>query len=138
MVEKHEVSKDFRKQVLGYGLTTAEIIYRRPDRRWLLQTYVWQDYDTFPNFPALKDFLAFWETKLEGPLFAVTVAHSKLIKPAELRAVDGVFRLHQGGERRFGVSRSRRGNSLADHFFIFKEAPSKVVTMACISPSLVM
>ena len=44
--------------------------------------------------PALKDFLAFWETRLEGPLFAVTVAHSKLIKPAELRAVDGVFRLH--------------------------------------------
>jgi uncharacterized protein Usg len=27
-------------------------------------------------------------------LFSVTVAHSKLIKPAELRAVDGVFRLH--------------------------------------------
>jgi len=32
----------------------------------------------------------------------------------------------------------RRCNSLADHFFIFKAAPSKVVTMACISPSLVM
>jgi len=45
MVEKDEVSKDFRKQVLGYGLTTAEIVYRRPDRHWLLQTYVWQDYD---------------------------------------------------------------------------------------------
>ena len=43
MVEKDAVSKDFRKQVLGYGLTTAEIVYRRPDRRWLLQTYVWQD-----------------------------------------------------------------------------------------------
>ena len=28
----------------------------------------------FPNFPALKDFLAFWEKSLEGPLFAVTVA----------------------------------------------------------------
>jgi uncharacterized protein Usg len=27
MVEKDEVSKDFRKQVLGYGLTTAEIVY---------------------------------------------------------------------------------------------------------------
>jgi uncharacterized protein Usg len=82
MVEKDVVSKDFRKQVLGYGLTTAEIVYRRPDRHWLLQTYVWQDYDMFPNFPALKDFLAFWEKSLEGPLFAVTVAHSKLIKPA--------------------------------------------------------
>jgi uncharacterized protein Usg len=89
MVEKDEVSKDFRKQLLGYGLTTAEIVYRRPDRRWLLQTYVWQNYDMFP-----KDFLAFWEKSLEGPLFAVTVAHSKLIKPAELHAVDGIFRLH--------------------------------------------
>src|SRR5258705_10697222 len=94
MVENDAVSKDFRKQVLGFGLTTAEIVYRRPDRHWLLQTYVWQDYDLFPNFPALQDFLAFWQQKLEGPLFAVTVAHSKLIKPAELRAVDGVFRLH--------------------------------------------
>ena len=76
MVEKDAVSKDFRKQVLGYGLTTAEIVYRRPDRHWLLQTYVWQDYDMFPNFPALQDFLAFWQQKLEGPLFAVTVAHA--------------------------------------------------------------
>jgi uncharacterized protein Usg len=87
-------SDDFKKQVRGYGLTTAEILYRHPDRPWLLQTYVWQNYDLFPKFPALKDFLAFWQEKLDGPLFSVTVAHSKLIKPAELRAVDGVFRLH--------------------------------------------
>jgi uncharacterized protein Usg len=94
MVEKDAVSKDFRKQILGHGLTTAEIVYRRPDGPWLLQTYVWQDYDMFPNFPALKDFLAFWENSLEGPLFAVTIAHSKLIKAAELQAIDRVFRLH--------------------------------------------
>jgi uncharacterized protein Usg len=94
MVEKDAVSRDFRKQVLGYGLTTAEIVYRRPDRHWLLQTYVWQNYDLFPDFPALKDFLAFWETTLDGPLFAVAVAHSKLIKPAELHKIDGVLLLH--------------------------------------------
>jgi uncharacterized protein Usg len=69
------------------------IIYRRPYRHWLLQTHVWQDYDMFPNFPALQDFLAFWQEKLEGPLFSVTLAHSELIKPAELRSVEGVFRL---------------------------------------------
>ena len=92
--EDEMVSKDFRKQVSGYGLTTAHILYRRPDHRWLLQSYVWQNYDLFPKFPALKDFLAFWQEKLDGPLFSVTVAHSKLIKPAELRTVDGVFRLH--------------------------------------------
>jgi uncharacterized protein Usg len=72
MAEKDAVSKDFRKQVLGYGLTTAQILYRMPDHPSLLQTYVWQDYDLFPTFPALKDFLAFWEKSLEGPLFAVT------------------------------------------------------------------
>jgi uncharacterized protein Usg len=87
-------SEDFRKQVLGYGLTTAQILYRMPDHPSLLQTYVWQNYDLFPKFPALTDFLAFWQEKLDGPVYSVTVAHSRLIKPAELRAIDGVFRLH--------------------------------------------
>jgi uncharacterized protein Usg len=87
-------SEDFRKQVLGCGLTTAHILYRMPDHRSLLQTYVWQNYDLFPKFPALQDFLAFWQEKLDGPLYSVTVAHSRLIKPAELRAIDGIFRLH--------------------------------------------
>jgi uncharacterized protein Usg len=59
MVKKDAVSNDFRKQVLGYGLTIAQIVYRRPDRRWLLQSYVRQVYDLFPNFPALRHFLAF-------------------------------------------------------------------------------
>ena len=87
-------SKDFQKQLSGYGLTTAEILYRRPDHSWLLQTYVWQNYDLFPKFPELQRFLAFWVAKLEGPLHSVTVAHSRLIKPAELRAIGGEFRLH--------------------------------------------
>ena len=88
------VSDDFRKQVLGYGLTTAQILYRLPDHPSLLQTYVWQNYDLFPKFPALKDFLAFWQEKLEGPLHSVTVAHARLIKSAEIKAIDGEFRLH--------------------------------------------
>ena len=88
------VSDDFRKQVLGYGLTTAQILYRMPDHRSLLQTYVWQNYDLFPKFPELQRFLAFWVEKLEGPLHSVMVAHSRLIKPAELRAIGSEFRLH--------------------------------------------
>jgi uncharacterized protein Usg len=88
------VSADFQRQVQGYGLTTAEILYRRPDHRWLLQAYVWQDYDLCPEFPELNRFLAFWQEKLDGPLHSVMVAHSKLIKPAEIKPVDGVFRLH--------------------------------------------
>jgi uncharacterized protein Usg len=94
MVSRVGVSEDFRKQVLGYGLTTAQILYRMPDHRSLLQTYVWQNYDLFPKFPELQRFLAFWMEKLEGPLHSVVVAHSRLIKPAELKAIDGEFRLH--------------------------------------------
>jgi uncharacterized protein Usg len=85
--------EDFRRQLEGYGLTTARILYRRPDHLWLLQTYIWQDYDLHPNFPELHRFLAFWREKLEGPLHSVLVAHARLIKPAEIRAVDGEFRL---------------------------------------------
>ena len=88
------VSSDFQKQVAGYGLTTAEILYRRPDHNWLLQTYVWQEYDLCPNFPELQGFLRFWQRSLEGILHSVTVAHSRLIKPAELTAIDGEFRMH--------------------------------------------
>jgi uncharacterized protein Usg len=88
------VSQDFHRQLMGYGLTTARILYRRPDHPWLLQTYIWQEYDLCPDFPALQGFLGFWQKQLDGALHSVMVAHSKLIRPAELRAVDGVFRLH--------------------------------------------
>ena len=94
MVSQGFVSDDFRKQVNGFGLTTAHILYRRPDHRWLLQSYVWQAYDLFPEFPELQRFLAFWQEKLEGPLHSVQVAHCKLIKPADLKAINGEFRLH--------------------------------------------
>ena len=85
---------DFRRQLGGYGLTTAEILYRRPDHPWLLQTYVWQDYDLCPKFPTLRKFLLFWQNKLEGTVHSVKVAHSALIKPAEFRAIGSEFRLH--------------------------------------------
>ena len=87
-------SSDFRRQLAGYGLTTAHILYRRPDHPWLLQSYVWQEYDLCPKFPELQHFLEFWREQLDGALYSVTVAHSGLIKPAELKAVDGLLRLH--------------------------------------------
>lgn len=39
------VSREFRMQMDGYGLTTAEIHYHMPDHPSLLQLYVWQEYD---------------------------------------------------------------------------------------------
>jgi uncharacterized protein Usg len=42
----------------------------------------------------LLKFLDFWKRELDGPLHSVTVAHSRLIKPAEFQTVDGVLTLH--------------------------------------------
>jgi uncharacterized protein Usg len=88
------VSTAFMRQLDGYGLTTATILYHMPDHKHVLQTYVWQEYDLAPRFPVLLQFLDFWKRELEGPLHSVTVAHSRLIKPAEIKAVDGVLTLH--------------------------------------------
>ncbi|MEO8114087.1 MAG: usg protein [Phenylobacterium sp.] len=87
-------SPEFRRQLEGYGLTTAEIVYRLPDHLTILQSYIWQDYDLFPDFPVLKKFLAFWEKTLDGPLFKVTIGHCRLIKPAEIKALGAEFKLH--------------------------------------------
>jgi uncharacterized protein Usg len=93
-IETNKVSPDFIKQLAGYGLATARILYHVPDHPRLLQTYIWQDYDLAPEFPILIKFLGFWREKLDGPLHSVVVGHSKLIKPAEIKTLDGEFLLH--------------------------------------------
>jgi uncharacterized protein Usg len=86
--------RDFRAQLAGYSLTTAEILYRMPDHPSLLQSFIWQEYDVHPRFPRLRDFLQFWSSHLDGQLYRVTVAHRKLITPAEIRLVAGDYCLH--------------------------------------------
>jgi uncharacterized protein Usg len=88
------VSKDFIRQMEGYGLTTASILYRMPDHPTFLQTYIWQEYDLAPKFPVLLEFLDFWQRELAGPLHSVTVAHAHLIRPAEFRIVEGEINIH--------------------------------------------
>ena len=88
------VSEDFLRQLAGWGLTTAEILYRMPDHPSFLQSYIWQEYDSAPSFPILKKFLTFWREKLDGPLYAVRIGHERLIRPAEIRAIGAEFRLN--------------------------------------------
>jgi uncharacterized protein Usg len=81
------------KQLEGYRLTTAEILYHMPDHPGLLQTYVWQELDLAPRFPILRRFLAFWQRELDGKLHSVRVASTGLIRPTGLRAAHE-FRLN--------------------------------------------
>ena len=81
-------------QLKGWSLTTAEIIYRMPDHRSLLQSYIWQEYDQAPKFPRLVKFLDFWTRNLDGPLAEVRVAYKGIVGAAEMRLVNQEWRLH--------------------------------------------
>lgn len=83
-----------KKQLDGYRLTTAEILYHLPDHPSLLQSYLWQSFDLAPRFPELQRFLDFWERNLDGKLHSVKVASVELLTPAELRHAQGCFNLH--------------------------------------------
>ena len=79
------IDTQFQKQLAGYSITTAEILYRMPDYRSIIQEFIWQDYDLHPHFPKLHGFLEFWQKNLDGPLYKVRVAHSRLLSAREVR-----------------------------------------------------
>lgn len=85
------MAHDMELQLKGYGLTTAEILYRLPDRPSILQSYIWQHYDLAPHFPEMKNFLKFWQEKLDGPLHSVRYVHRKLISASDWQALRGEF-----------------------------------------------
>lgn len=82
------------RQLRGYRLTTAEILYHMPDHPGILQTFSIQRYDLAPDYPELKRFLAFWETEIEAKIHSVRVATRALIGGAEVRVVRSAGFLH--------------------------------------------
>jgi uncharacterized protein Usg len=88
------MDRSFIAQLDNYRLTTAEILYWMPDHRHVLQSFVWQNLDLAPKFPALTKFLDFWEHNLDGKVHRVRVANAQLIKPAEFRFSNGLYALH--------------------------------------------
>lgn len=82
------------RQLEGYRLATAEIVYRMPDYPDLLQTFIWQHYDLAPEFPELRRFLDFWTRNLDGALHSVRVMRAGIVQPCEFRAVEQSYALH--------------------------------------------
>ncbi len=83
-----------RKQLKDHRLTTAEILYHIPDHPALLQSYLWQDYDTAPHYPVLRRFLDFWQRELDGKLHSVRVARMPIIKPPSVGIASAYLTLH--------------------------------------------
>ncbi len=81
-------------QIKDFRLTTAEILYRMPDHPALLQTYLWQNLDVAPEYPALRKFLDFWETNLDGKLHSVRLAAGRSVRQASVRHASHLKSLH--------------------------------------------
>jgi uncharacterized protein Usg len=82
------------RQLNGYRLTTAEIIYHMPDHPHLLQSFTWQQLDLAPRYPELRRFLDFWDREIEAALHSVKVGATTLITPGELTHKDASLTLH--------------------------------------------
>ena len=79
------VDPQFERMLEGYGLTTAEVLYRMADHPSFLQTFSWQFEDLAPDYPRLKRFLDHWEREIEAAIHSVRVMHAGLIAPREMR-----------------------------------------------------
>jgi uncharacterized protein Usg len=86
--------KTMKLQLEGWRLTTAEILYHLPDHPHLLQSFIWQQLDLAPRYPALRRFLDFWTHNLDGKLHSVQVVQSALISPPRWRHAAVSLSLH--------------------------------------------
>ena len=85
---------NLERQLKGYRLTTAEILYHLPDHPDLLQSFVWQTLDMAPRYPVLRKFLDYWENNIEGRLHSVRIAQRGIVSAAELRFAGAELSLH--------------------------------------------
>jgi uncharacterized protein Usg len=89
-----DLTTRMQKQLEGYRVTTAEILYHLPDHPGVLQTFIWQELDLAPRFPVLHKFLDFWEREIEGKLHSVRVGTSGVFSAREMRHASHLMHLN--------------------------------------------
>ncbi len=78
--------EEFRLQLEGWRLTTAEVLYYMPDHPTLIQSFVWQTLDLAPRYPRMRQFLDFWKAEIEAVIHSVKLASGEELAPARVRA----------------------------------------------------
>ncbi|MDX2234457.1 MAG: aspartate-semialdehyde dehydrogenase [Hyphomonadaceae bacterium] len=78
--------EEFRLQLEGWRLTTAEVLYYIPDHPTLIQSFVWQTLDLAPRYPRVRQFLDFWKAEIEAVIHSVKLASGEELAPSRVRA----------------------------------------------------
>lgn len=86
-MSKTHADSTFRSLTRHFGIATAEVLFFLPDHPHILQTFLWQTEDLFPEFPRICKFTEYWLEHIPARIHTVTVTHSLLIKKKELKVV---------------------------------------------------
>lgn len=86
--------EDIKRQLEGWRMTTAEVLYYMPDHPKLLQSFVWQTLDLAPRYPRIHKFLDFWKAEIEAVIHSVRLASGEELAPARVRAATNWVQFH--------------------------------------------
>lgn len=74
-------------------LVTLEVLYYLPDYPSILQSFIWQLNDLYPEYPKIYSFIGFWEKQIEAKINSITIIpNSNFIVP-EYRFVEAIINL---------------------------------------------
>jgi uncharacterized protein Usg len=85
---------EFRENLTGSRLLTAEVLYWMPDHPKLLQSFLWQTLDLAPRYPRLTRFLDHWRREVDAAIHSVTISQGDNLGPPKLLMADAMFRLN--------------------------------------------
>jgi len=75
MTSRFDFETLFASPLVGYGMTTANILYFLPDHPSLIQNFIWQFYDHAPKYPRLVLFVNFWDREIETEIHKIEISH---------------------------------------------------------------
>lgn len=83
--------EDIKRQLEGWRMTTAEVLYYMPDHPKLLQSFVWQTLDLAPDYPRIHRFLNFWKREIDAVIHSVRLATGETLAPPKLNTADVIL-----------------------------------------------
>ena len=83
-----EVDEDFEKLLLGYSVVTITVFYYIPERRSLLNEFMWQTLDLRPKYPRIERFLCFWHKEIDAVVQEICLADSLGLAPRRFRHIE--------------------------------------------------
>ncbi len=75
------------------GIATVDIFFYLPDYPSLVEEFVWQTSDFYPDYPRVQQFLEHWSKNIEAVIKEIVLTHDRARGERNVRIVHDVFTL---------------------------------------------